>query len=130
VDKAGNEGTDGLDVIQAPNGVLIQGRYKANDMYYFKPDEPPSASLQVKSVFPFRGGLAGGGKIMIFGENFAAGAKVKMGDKDCTDVNVVSSKKIECTIPAGSLGDVDLAVTVNGSTKYFFKGYKYITGKP
>jgi hypothetical protein len=123
-------GNNGLDVTQAPNGNLIDARFDRNEMYYFKPNEPSSEVLQVKSVFPFRGGVAGGGKIMIFGDNFAAGATVQIGNNDCSNVNVISSTKIECIIPGGYFGNVDVAVTIGEITDTFPNSYKYITGLP
>jgi IPT/TIG domain len=121
----------GFALTQAPNGNLIDARYVKSEVYCYKPKESVTNNLVVKSVFPRRGGLPGGSKLMVFGENFSAGATVTVGGKACTGVNVVSSQKLECTIPmAPTVGAVDIVVTVGGSSDGFLKGYRYITGMP
>jgi hypothetical protein len=67
---------------------------------------------------------------MVFGNNFVAGVTVTMGGKPCTSVVVVSSKKIECTIPFGTVGPVDVTVSSGASASTFTKGYRYIRGIP
>jgi hypothetical protein len=51
-------GDNGLAVTQAPDGSLIDARYSVNSCYIFKPNKVTSVDLDIKSVFPRRGGLA------------------------------------------------------------------------
>jgi Glucose / Sorbosone dehydrogenase/IPT/TIG domain len=124
-------GDDGLDVTQAPDGSLMDARYEANAVFFFKPDEAPTTKMDVKTVFPRRGGLAGGSKLMIFGVNFDGGTPiVTVGGNACTNAVQVSTKKIECTLPAGIVGRADVVVTIGAASDTYVKGYRYITGRP
>jgi IPT/TIG domain len=129
-----NAGDNGLAVTQAPDGSLVDARHDTNSCYFFKPVETPSLTLDIKAVFPRRGSLAGGTKLSIFGVNFArttAPVSVSIGGKACTNVVVVSTRKMECTLPMHTVvGKKDVMVTVGGQTDTFVKGYRYITGKP
>jgi IPT/TIG domain len=123
-------------VTQAPDGSLIDARHSNGELFHFKPVEAATSVMDVKSVFPRRGRLAGGSKLMIFGVNFAGPVIVMVGDKPCLNPIVVSTSKIECTLPAANApGRVNVKVTtiVNTSTTTtdtFVNGYRYITGKP
>jgi IPT/TIG domain len=121
-------GVDTLAVVQAPNGNLIDTRYQMDNCFFYRPNEPLTSALIVKAVFPRRGSLAGGTKFSVYGVNFAAGSTVS--GNACTSVNVVSSKKIECRLPSGTLGLKDIVVAAGGSSDTFAKGYRYITGRP
>jgi len=123
-------GTSSLDITLAPDGTIISARFKQNDLYYYEPIEPPSSALTIYSVFPRRGGLAGGSKLSIYGANFTGALSVTIGGKNCSGVVVVSSKKITCTIPLGGLGAADVTVTGGAGTSTMTKAYRYITGTP
>lgn len=123
-------GDNMLDVTQAPNGNLVTADYETNSLSVFVPIEPDITSLRVVSLFPRRGPVTGGTRLMVFGNNFVAGVTVTMGGKPCTSVVVVSSKKIECTIPFGTVGPVDVTVSSGASASTFTKGYRYIRGIP
>jgi Glucose / Sorbosone dehydrogenase/IPT/TIG domain len=124
-------GDNGLAVTQAPDGSLIDARYSVNNCYIFKPNEVPSVDLDIKSVFPRRGGLAGGTKLMIFGVNFAGTPFVTVGENDCSDAVLISPMKIECVLPSGiTVGAKDVTVTIGSASDTFAKGYRYITGAP
>jgi IPT/TIG domain len=124
------DGDDGLAVTQAPDGSMIDARYEANACFTFQPDEPASTKMDIKTVFPRRGALAGGGKLMIFGDNFGGAPTVTVGGKPCTGAVRVSAKKIECTLPTGRLGRADVVVTIGAASDTYEKGYRYITGRP
>lgn len=125
------EDVEALDVTQAPDGTLISSSLGNNAITFHKPNEQPTTVLQVKSVFPRRGGRAGGNTLKIFGVNFGAAQlpTVTMGGSVCV-VATASATKIECTVPLGSTGTVDVVVTAGGQTYTFRRGYRYITGLP
>jgi len=123
-------GDDSLDIALAPDGTIIDARFKQNVLYYYEPIEPPSSALTIYSVFPRRGGLAGGTQLSIYGANFAGALTVTIGGKNCSGVDLVSPKKITCTIPLGNLGAADVTVTGGAGTYTMTKAYRYITGTP
>ena len=124
-------GDENLDITQAPDGTIISARYTSNDIYYYEPKEPSSSVLAIKSIFPRRGGLAGGSKLSIYGANFGnGGATVTIGGNNCGNVVVHTGQKITCTLPLGVLGLADVSVTVGSKMATMAKAYKYISGVP
>jgi hypothetical protein len=128
-------GSSGLDVTQAPNGNLIEVRYLANSIFVDKPNEATTAILKVSSVFPSRGGVAGGNLLRMYGFNFittptTTSPTVKVGSSNCPIVvGTLSATYMECTLPGGPVGLVDIIVTSNATGTYTFQqGYRYITG--
>jgi hypothetical protein len=116
---------------QAPDGSLVDVRYKIGAVYVSIPDEPATSTLVVKGVFPRRGSVAGGSLLKIYGENFddATIASVTVGGSACSVVSVAANK-IVCTLPGGS-GTADVVVeTSSGEASTFQRGYRYITGLP
>lgn len=65
----------------------------------------------VSGVSPKTGSTAGGETVTINGSNFAGGVTVMIGGKACAPVTVVSSAKITCKAPSGSVGKADQVVT-------------------
>jgi hypothetical protein len=123
-------GDNGLAVTQAPNGNLIDARYSASECYVFIPNESASSVLSVKSVFPRRGGLAGGTTLNIFGVNFSGSPTVTVGGNPCSDVVLLSSTKIQCRLSAGTVGAKDVVVSIGANSYTFVSGYRFITGTP
>jgi IPT/TIG domain len=122
-------GTGGLDVTQAPNGNLIEVRYITNSIFVDRPVEAPAALLKVSSVFPSRGGVAGGTILRVYGSNFGVSPTINVGSRNCPIVfGTMSAIYMECTLPGGRVGLVDVSVTSNSGTYVFQKGYRYITG--
>ena len=121
-------GDDGIDVTQAPNGNLIEVRLSSNALYYHKPNEALTAALKVKSVFPRRGGSAGGIALSIYGVNLNAGTgrTVTVGGNNCPIVSTTATR-IDCTLPGGS-GTVNVVVTSSAGPSTFSGGYRYIAG--
>lgn len=127
VGKTGQQvGKSGLAVTQAPNGNLIEVRLDSNALYYNKPNEAPTTVLQVKAVFPRRGGQAGGNTQSIYGVNFGSQPSVEVGGKRCPVVSA-SALKITCTLPGGS-GTVDVLVSSSAGSYTFKEGYRYVKG--
>jgi IPT/TIG domain len=122
-------GSGGLDLAQAPNGNLIEIRYNSNQIWIQQPKEPATRVLKVYTVFPSRGGLAGGTPLRLYGANFGTSPTVAVGARNCPIVvGTLTNTYLECTLPGGT-GMVDVAVTVSGSTVYTFeRGYRYIQG--
>jgi Glucose / Sorbosone dehydrogenase/IPT/TIG domain len=127
-------GNNGLAVAQAPNGNLIDVRYDASDLFVYKPVEPTSEQLMVYSVFPRRGGLAGGSTISIYGANFKGPViKVFIGTSICSNpVLREDNAIIRCTLPPSTtVGLKDVVVETNpGVAKTLSLAYKYIQGTP
>ena len=122
-------GGKGLDVTQAPNGSLIEARFSDNQLFAYLPKEESSSALAVKSVFPHRGGKAGGSTLTVYGNNLkknGGNPSVMVGGSQCI-VNSSSDNKIQCALPGGS-GTVDVVVSVNGESYTFKSGYRFITG--
>jgi IPT/TIG domain len=119
----------GLSVTQAPNGNLLEVRLPSNSIYHHKPVEEPSTELKVASVFPTRGSNTGGTSLFIYGSNLDSGTGlvVKVGGKKCALISVTLTM-IECTLPGGSNGNVNIDVTSSIGTYTFKKGYRYISG--
>ena len=120
-------GRGGLTVTQAPDGTLIEVHFIGNSLYYHKANETSTTALQVNSVFPRRGGNAGGTKLSVYGVNFNANSTVKVGGTKCPVLSTTAAR-ITCTLPGGS-GTVDIIVTGSAGTYTFKRGYRYISGK-
>lgn len=122
-------GGKGLDVTQAPNGSLIEARFSDNQLYAYAPKEVASSAVAVRSIFPHRGGKAGGSTLTVYGSNLnknGGNPSVTVGGSQC---NVIwsSGNKIQCTLPGGS-GTVDVVVGVKGESYTFKSGYRFIAG--
>lgn len=122
-------GAAGLDVTMAPNGNLIEVRLSSNSLGLHVAKEATVPFLQVKAVFPRRGGQAGGTKLTLYGINLGSNTSttVTIGMKSCPII-LATATTIECIVPGGAVGTVD--VTVNGiaGSYTFHRGYRYITG--
>lgn len=79
----------------------------------------------VSSVSPSSGPAAGGTAVTITGSNFVAGATVKFGDADATDVVVTNGNTITAKTPPGT-GAVAVSVTSAGITASLANGFTYI----
>lgn len=66
----------------------------------------PSLAL-ISTAF---GPVSGGTSVTIHGTGFLAGAVVRFGANDATNVVVVSATQITCNTPPGAAGDVDVTV--------------------
>ena len=121
-------GQNGLDVAQAPNGNLIEARYTTSSLHVSRPIEAATAAIRVSSVFPTRGGLAGGTLLRVYGLNFDASATVTVGGINCPIVGPVTSSFLQCTLPGRPVGSYDIVVTAIAGTYTFQKGYRYIVG--
>jgi IPT/TIG domain len=119
----------GLSVAQAPNGNLIEVRLPSNSIYYHKPIEGPTTEVKVASVFPTRGSNTGGSILYIYGSNLdnGTGLTVIVGGKKC-ELLAVASTHVECKLPGGANGNVDVVVTSSAGTYTFKKGFRYISG--
>jgi IPT/TIG domain len=126
------DGDDTLAVTQAPNGNLIDARYETNECYVYRPYDPPTTSLKIYSVFPRRGGLAGGTTLSIYGANFnGTSILVYVGGSSCSNVAVTNSNTtIHCILPTSqTIGHKNVRVHVgNGKRATLNLAYQYITG--
>lgn len=99
-------------------------------------DEKRSGSLGAKEaattvtrVDPTGGPVAGGNRITITGTGFAAGAKVFVGGKEATNIEVVNDTTIKADAAAGGSGVVDVdVVNEAGQKSTKAKAYTYTEG--
>jgi IPT/TIG domain/Glucose / Sorbosone dehydrogenase len=123
-------GSHAIDTTQAPNGNLIEVRYKQNEIYSNRPVEPATTEVIVKTVFPHRGRNSGGNLLSIYGVNLNAHGSspiVTVGEEYCLNVTFVSSTRIDCVVPGG-FGTVDIVVTLGPTSSTFEQGYRYVSG--
>lgn len=69
-----------------------------------------SVPVEVKEIKPTGGPIAGGTAINVYGSGFKDGAKVFLGDKEATQVVVVSPIRITAKTPAAAAARVDVKV--------------------
>ena len=84
----------------------------------------------ISTVTPSTGLPAGGNNITITGTNFGTGATVQIGGVNCPVVGTNTATSITCTVPAGTTGLADVAVTATagtaaGATGTRVGGYSY-----
>lgn len=125
-------GDNSLAITQAPNGVIIDARYVSSKLYYYEPRETSYSSMNILSVFPRRGGEAGGSVLHIYGANFPTSQSpvVAVGGKRCRSAKRVSDKEVTCILPGGSRGTtVDVTVRFGDTIESTLtKGYRYVRG--
>jgi hypothetical protein len=72
----------------------------------FRYHNPPTLS----SISPVFGLSVGGNRVTLTGAQFGTGAKVRIGDKECTQVQGVSSTQVTCTVPSYEEGKYKVTV--------------------
>ncbi|MHC5020795.1 MAG: IPT/TIG domain-containing protein [Planctomycetota bacterium] len=92
------------------------------------------AGAEIGDVQPASGPLSGGATVTIRGWNLSGTTTVQFGTNSATAVTAttptgVYPAAITCTVPAGSAGDTDVAVTnTDGSRGVLVNGYHYLAG--
>ena len=79
----------------------------------------------IYSVSPNSGSVSGGDIVSIDGMGFTNATSVKFGGVEAIALTVVSDYQISATVPAGSAGTVDVAVTTPGGTGTCAGAYHY-----
>jgi Glucose / Sorbosone dehydrogenase/IPT/TIG domain len=131
-----DRGTGGLDVTQGPDGTLFLVNHGSGKVIYKKPYEPVRGGLRVLSCFPRRGPLAGGTRFRVYGQELDIGGvpQVKVGGQNCTGLIVISSSKIECTLPSASAaGKASVFVAsgmFNGTLADVYRFATFVGGPP
>lgn len=82
----------------------------------------------VRQIYPRGGALAGGTQITLYGENFTNNTTVKIGSKDCTDVQVGNQGNLICLVPSGLSGNATVTVS-NGIPSKVTSQVTYLYGK-
>ena len=84
----------------------------------------------ISGIDPAEGPVAGGTRLTIAGTGFATGAKVFIGSKPATNVEIVGDTTIKADAPPGdAAGAVDVEVVNDAGQKAIkAKGYTYTTG--
>jgi hypothetical protein len=96
------------------------------------PTGPDTVTPVVSSIAPSRGPSAGGTRVRIAGNNFAAGAAVSIGGVAAIDVVVESGSAILATTPPHAGGIFDVTVTVAGRSGVLASAFTFEapTGEP
>ena len=67
---------------------------------------------RLNSVFPARSPVAGGVSVRIVGQEFVEGMVVRVGNRGCSQTEVVSENHVRCVLPpAMNAGPADVVVT-------------------
>ncbi len=123
------------DVCAAPpiNGMDQRGEIRGTEACAMgaveaAPSEPePEPAPMVIAIDPDSGPVAGGTAVTITGENFEAGAGVRLGASNCLDIDVLDSSTIACSTPPGPEGPVDVVVeNPDGQSGSLIDGYTYV----
>lgn len=92
-----------------------------------EPEPEPEPAPMVIAIDPDSGPVAGGTAVTITGENFEAGAGVRLGASDCMDIAVLDSSTIACSTPPGPEGPIDVVVeNPDGQSGTLNNGYTYL----
>jgi len=83
----------------------------------------------VGQIYPRGGALAGGTQIAVYGENFTNNTTIKIGTKECTDVQVGDQSNLKCIVPAGISGNATVTAS-NGLPNKGTSQVNYLYGKP
>jgi IPT/TIG domain/Kelch motif/Glucose / Sorbosone dehydrogenase len=125
-----DRGTGGLDVTQGPDGTLFIIVYSKSKVIFKKPIEPTWGDLRVLSCFPRRGPLSGDTRFRVYGQalDIEGVPQVTVGHQPCTNVIVISSSEIECTLPPALVpGRASVVVTSGMFTGVLSDVYRYAT---
>ena len=104
------------------------------------PDSGADAGVQVvvSAVFPGQGPAEGGGAVLITGAGFVEGfatrgggqvsaqTRIALGGAPATDVDVIDDNRLLLTVPAGTPGAADVAVTNPNGTGTCAGCYRYL----
>ncbi|MGX5773722.1 IPT/TIG domain-containing protein [Methylorubrum zatmanii] len=102
--------------VGAATATTAQAR--SNTAYTFTfnlPDTGTAAPPTVTGLSPNTGTAAGGGVVTVTGTNFTGATAVKFGSASAS-FTIVSATSIQATVPAGTVGTVDVIVTTPGGT--------------
>jgi hypothetical protein len=84
----------------------------------------------ITGIVPTEGPVAGANRLTISGTGFAVGAKVFIGGKPATNIEIVNDTTIRVDVPAGEAGVVDVeVVNESGQKSTKAKGYTYTSGE-
>ena len=81
----------------------------------------------IVSLTPTSGATAGGTSVVITGANFNSATAVSFGGTAVSSFSVDSATQITATVPAGSAGSVNVAVTTAGGTATATGAYTYVS---
>lgn len=74
------------------------------------------AALKVSSVTPSNGSVDGGNIVMIKGSKFTHATEVNFGTRPATSFSILTDTTILATVPAGTVGTVDVTVLTSTGT--------------
>lgn len=117
----------GLDVVVDPNGAMFVVQHQAGQVVAHVPDEPAGTTGKIISAFPRRGPLAGGRDLLVTGGGFTSSTTVQVGGRACPIKKVLSSTKLYCTVPSGTVaGAVDVTATTGSTSVVLKRGFTYM----
>jgi formylglycine-generating enzyme required for sulfatase activity len=78
------------------------------------------------SVTPLQGSILGGTQITINGTNLSGTTAVKIGDVNCTSLQVLSPTLVKAVTPAGTAGEVPISVITAAGTLFSPTPFTYV----
>ena len=85
----------------------------------------PGAQLSLESVEPASGPASGGTLVRVRGAGFAPGCEVRFGGVVASAVAVFDEGELQCVVPGGAPGAVDVEVATGGRLSMLEDGYLY-----
>lgn len=114
-DEAAVAGGEGLDPtpVEAPSDLTVD------------------SSFRVTEVTPTEGSTIGGEAVVITGSGFRFGVRVRVGDRDAPQVEVLNETKLRVVLPPGLPGDADIEVSTAFDVPFTAEGlFSYVDRPP
>ncbi len=83
------------------------------------------APFALDGISPVRGATSGGTPLSLFGSGFTSAATVSVGGRLCIDTRPVGDERIDCILPEGTVGVVDVRVTDSAGSRVLTGGFTY-----
>lgn len=125
-------GASGLSLVMLPNGAFAMPQIVQGEVLILSPEEVVPKGPYVTSVFPTRGPLRGGYRVIITGYNFLKPdfISVLFDGIEAEDVEMLNDhgRMLSCTIPSGKVaGHITVQVrTKDGLSPTLGKDFEYI----
>ena len=111
------------------SGVILDGSVSSPSVATLPAETFTFLGPRILRVEPTGGSCFGGNTLTILGDHFGtvgtSPTRVTIGESTCTQLRIVSTHSMECTVPPSDRGLYTVRFTTAGVSSNLFKGYKY-----